>query len=81
MATKEKEQVEITTTSSVDAEKGDNKANGLVQYEEYEPLTPQEMRRLRWRLDLRIIPFCGLLYLCSFLDRSNIGMLEKGEAP
>lgn len=72
MATKEKEQVEITTTA-IDAEKG-VKANGLIQEEEYEPLTPQEMRRLRWRLDLRIIPFCGLLYLCSFLDRSNIGM-------
>ncbi|KAI7879937.1 MFS general substrate transporter [Lichtheimia hyalospora FSU 10163] len=71
MATIEKEQVEVTTTV-IDAEKG-VKANGLVQEEEYEPLTPQEMRRLRWRLDLRIIPFCGLLYLCSFLDRSNIG--------
>lgn len=71
MTTNEKEQVEITTTS-LDMEKGD-KANGLVHEEEYAPLTPEEMRRLRWRLDLRIIPFCGLLYLCSFLDRSNIG--------
>ncbi|KAI9323602.1 major facilitator superfamily domain-containing protein [Dichotomocladium elegans] len=39
----------------------------------YGDLTEAEFKRLRWRLDLRIVPFCGLLYLCSFLDRSNIG--------
>ncbi|KAI9008885.1 hypothetical protein CLU79DRAFT_711353 [Phycomyces nitens] len=31
------------------------------------------MRKLMWKLDLRIVPFLGLLYLCSFLDRVNIG--------
>ncbi|KAI8145523.1 major facilitator superfamily domain-containing protein [Fennellomyces sp. T-0311] len=40
---------------------------------DYVPLSEKEYKRLRWRLDLRIVPFCGLLYLCSFLDRSNIG--------
>ncbi|KAI9490720.1 major facilitator superfamily domain-containing protein [Zychaea mexicana] len=40
---------------------------------EYEPLSDKEFKRLRWKLDLRIVPFCGVLYLCSFLDRSNIG--------
>ncbi|KAG0174546.1 hypothetical protein DFQ28_005881 [Apophysomyces sp. BC1034] len=33
----------------------------------------KEMRRLLWKLDLRIVPFLGVLYLCSFLDRVNIG--------
>ncbi|KAG1056171.1 hypothetical protein G6F46_002084 [Rhizopus delemar] len=33
----------------------------------------EELRALIWKLDLRIIPFLGLLYLCSFLDRVNIG--------
>lgn len=33
----------------------------------------EELRTLLWKLDLRIIPFLGLLYLCSFLDRVNIG--------
>ena len=30
-------------------------------------------RRLLWKLDLRLIPWLCLLYLISFLDRSNIG--------
>ena len=35
--------------------------------------TPEEWRKLLWKLDLRIIPYVGVLYLCSFLDRVNIG--------
>lgn len=35
--------------------------------------TPAETKAVMWKLDRRIIPFLGLLYLCSFLDRVNIG--------
>jgi hypothetical protein len=38
--------------------------------------TEAEIRALIWKLDLRLIPFLGLLYLCSFLDRVNIGNIE-----
>ncbi|ORY02237.1 MFS general substrate transporter [Basidiobolus meristosporus CBS 931.73] len=30
-------------------------------------------RKLRRKFDLRIIPFVSLLYLCAFIDRTNIG--------
>lgn len=40
----------------------------------YIPPSKQELKRLMWKIDLRIVPFVGLLYLCSFLDRVNIGM-------
>jgi sugar phosphate permease len=30
-------------------------------------------RRLKWQLDLRFLPWLSFLYLCSFLDRTNIG--------
>ncbi|MCJ1296324.1 hypothetical protein MMC34_007890 [Xylographa carneopallida] len=30
-------------------------------------------KRLKWKLDLKLIPWLCLLYLCSFLDRTNIG--------
>lgn len=33
----------------------------------------EELKKVIWKLDRRIIPFLGLLYLCSFLDRVNIG--------
>ncbi|KAG2222476.1 hypothetical protein INT45_013389 [Circinella minor] len=45
---------------------------------EYEPLTEKEWKKLRWKIDLRIVPFCGLLYLMAFLDRSNIGNAKIG---
>lgn len=40
---------------------------------EFVPPTAEELKAVMWKLDLRIIPFLGLLYLCSFLDRVNIG--------
>ena len=30
-------------------------------------------KRLLWKLDLRLVPWLSLLYLLSFLDRTNIG--------
>ncbi|CAF1205233.1 unnamed protein product, partial [Didymodactylos carnosus] len=31
------------------------------------------LKTLLWKLDTRLVPFLALLYLCSFLDRINIG--------
>ncbi|TFK31526.1 MFS general substrate transporter [Crucibulum laeve] len=36
-------------------------------------LTPEEEKRLWRKIDLRIMPILTLMYLCSFLDRGNIG--------
>ncbi|KAF9110197.1 hypothetical protein BGX27_006663 [Mortierella sp. AM989] len=33
----------------------------------------EEVRKVRWKVDKRLVPLLSLLYLCSFLDRSNIG--------
>lgn len=30
-------------------------------------------KRLLWKLDFRLVPWLSLLYLLSFLDRTNIG--------
>ncbi|KAG9313643.1 major facilitator superfamily domain-containing protein [Chiua virens] len=35
--------------------------------------TPEEERRLVKKIDLRILPITCLLYLCAYLDRSNLG--------
>jgi len=36
-------------------------------------MSDSEMRKIRRRIDLRIVPYFSLLYLLSFLDRVNIG--------
>ncbi|KAL1933295.1 hypothetical protein VTP01DRAFT_7385 [Rhizomucor pusillus] len=50
-------------------------ANSSTNSEDYDYVPPddKEWKRLRWKLDLRIVPYVGILYLCSFLDRVNIG--------
>lgn len=34
---------------------------------------PKKFSRLRWKIDLHLIPACAMLYLLCFLDRGNIG--------
>lgn len=45
--------------------------------EQWNAMSPEEKkhfkRKLLWKLDFRLIPWLCLLYLLSFLDRTNIG--------
>ena len=36
-------------------------------------LDPAAVGKLRWKIDIHLIPLIAVLYLCSFLDRVNIG--------
>jgi len=36
-------------------------------------LAPAQARRLRWKIDLRVLPMLGVLYAISVIDRNNIG--------
>ena len=29
------------------------------------------VKRVRWKIDKRLVPLLALMYLCSFLDRAN----------
>ncbi|KAI1814231.1 MFS general substrate transporter [Poronia punctata] len=76
MSTSEKEP-EPTTEKRVEtnvhgaAEKGvavtDNRGESLVTFD------PEAERRLRFKLDLMVVPTVSLLYLFCFIDRANIG--------
>lgn len=35
----------------------------------------EEVKKVRWKVDKRFIPLLAVMYLCSYLDRANIGML------
>ncbi|KDN47749.1 MFS general substrate transporter [Tilletiaria anomala UBC 951] len=37
------------------------------------PLTPEQERKVQWKVDMALIPWLSFLYLLSFLDRSAIG--------
>ena len=50
--------------------RGSSRATSVASFELY---TPDEERRVRRKLDTRLVLFVALLYLLSFLDRSNIG--------
>ena len=36
-------------------------------------LTPEEEKKLWRKIDMKLMPILTLMYLCSFLDRGNIG--------
>ena len=86
VSVQEKEQVAndkpngyIDTEKIVDTIKRDTSSEDSAPTPpEYEPLSGKEWKKLRWKIDLRIVPFCGILYLMAFLDRSNIGNAKIG---
>ncbi|KAF9359713.1 hypothetical protein BGX34_008200 [Mortierella sp. NVP85] len=55
--------------SDVDSKEGDIEASEAGSFDHHS----EEVRRLRWKIDRRLVPMLSLLYLCSFLDRVNIG--------
>ncbi|KFZ11645.1 hypothetical protein V501_04649 [Pseudogymnoascus sp. VKM F-4519 (FW-2642)] len=54
---------------SADRPSSDNAYISSMTAEERKALT----RRILFKLDIRIIPVMALLFLCSFLDRTNVG--------
>ncbi|KAH9923112.1 MFS general substrate transporter [Amylocystis lapponica] len=46
---------------------------GGNDYKEPPMLTPEEEKKLWRKIDMRLMPILSLMYLCSFLDRGNIG--------
>lgn len=38
--------------------------------------TDDEERKIRRKLDFRVVPLVTLLYLLCFLDRANVGMIH-----
>lgn len=42
--------------------------------EDYFNPNSEAIRKIRWKVDKRFMPMLSLLYLCSYLDRSNIGI-------
>lgn len=41
--------------------------------EDYFDPNSEDIRKIRWKVDKRLVPMLSLLYLCSYVDRSNIG--------
>ena len=66
---------EAGSTTAMEGEK--SKAAVEVMMGDRDPVPPvlseEEERRLWRKVDMRLMPILTLMYLCSFLDRGNIG--------
>ncbi len=51
---------------------GSSQSSSTLETQAFDP-DSKEIRRVRWKVDKRLIPLLSILYLCSFLDRVNIG--------
>ena len=40
--------------------------------------TPEEQRKIIWRIDCRLVLTCGFLYCVSLMDRTNLGIAVVG---
>ena len=71
-------QTEAGSTSATEEDKC--KAAVEVMMEDRDPVPPvlseEEERRLWRKIDWHIMPIVTVMYLCSFVDRSNIGELR-----
>ncbi|KAF2757280.1 MFS general substrate transporter [Pseudovirgaria hyperparasitica] len=56
----------------VENAKSDIYDEGLISTAEEQRLT----KRLLWKMDSRILPILALLFLCSFIDRTNVGNVK-----
>lgn len=43
-----------------------------------EAFTPEEQRKIVWRIDRRLVLTCGFLYCVSLMDRTNLGIAVVG---
>lgn len=68
----EDDELESDDEDEEDALRG-RKSRRRASVASFELYTPDEERRVRRKLDTRLVLFVALLYLLSFLDRSNIG--------
>jgi hypothetical protein len=56
----------------------DNKASdSQIEAHDDHYIDPAKQRKLLAKLDLCLIPIIMLVYLCCFLDRSNIGLFSS----
>ena len=40
--------------------------------------TPEEQRKIIWRIDRRLVLTCGFMYCVSLMDRTNLGIAAVG---
>ncbi len=64
---------DLDSDEEATALQGGSKKKRTASVASFELYTPDEERKVRRKLDTRLVLFVALLYLLSFLDRSNIG--------
>ena len=71
--------IDTASTGAMGEEK--SKAAVEVMMEDRDPAPPvlseEEERRLWRKIDWHIMPIVTVMYLCSFVDRSNIGACAR----
>ena len=40
--------------------------------------TPEEQKKIIWRIDCRLVLTCGFMYCVSLMDRTNLGIAAVG---
>ena len=61
-----------------DEERRVSQESHLSDIAHIEAFTPEEQRKIIWRIDRRLVLTCGFLYCVSLMDRTNLGIAVVG---
>jgi MFS family permease len=50
----------------------------LSDQEHIDQFTPEEQKKIIWRIDVRLVLTCGFMYCVSLMDRTNLGIAAVG---
>ena len=50
----------------------------LSDQQHIDVFTPEEQKKIIWRVDRRLVLTCGFLYCVSLMDRTNLGIAAVG---
>ena len=59
-------------------EKRISQESHLSDREHIDAFTPEEQKKIIWRIDCRLVLTCGFMYCVSLMDRTNLGIAVVG---
>ena len=77
MADKDKVR-QLSADGGYQLEKKISQESHLSNQEHIDAFTPEEQKKIIWRIDVRLVLTCGFMYCVSLMDRTNLGIAAVG---
>ena len=69
---------QLSADGGYQLEKAISQESHLSNQEHIDAFTPEEQKKIIWRIDRRLVLTCGFMYCVSLMDRTNLGIAAVG---